>query len=433
MTQDTLAGFGNHVSTEAIEGALPHDRNSPQRPPFGLYAEQLSGTAFTAPRATNRRTWFYRIRPSVNRATDYHEIDRGQIRTAPCRDETGVPIGPRRWRPVDLPETPTDFIGGLATMATCGDVAIQAGMAAHVFAANRSMGTRHFCNADGEMLIVPQQGRLRIAAECGVLDARPGEIVLMPRGMVFRVDLLDEAARGYVCENYGAGFMLPERGPIGANGLADERHFEAPSAAYEDIAGDFEIVFKTQGRLYATAIDHSPLDVVAWHGNLAPYRYDLSLFATIGSIRIDHPDPSIFTVLTAPSDTPGMANVDFVIFPERWMVAEDTFRPPWYHRNVMSEFMGLVTGVYDAKPGGFVPGGCSLHNSFLPHGPDADAFEKASTAELKPQKLSDTLAFMFETRYPMALTAFASDPGLIDGAYADCWSGLERRFTPPES
>ena len=431
MAHDTMAGFGNHFSTEAIEGALPRDRNSPQRPAYGLYAEQVSGTAFTAPRAGNRRTWFYRIRPSVLRASGYAGIAPGAIRTAPHRDGAAAPDGPKRWRPAPLPGRDADFIDGLATMATCGDAAMRAGMAVHVYAANRSMARRHFCNADGEMLIVPQRGRLTVATECGPLDVAPGEIALAPRGMVFRVDLPDGEARGYVCENYGANFTLPERGPVGANGLADERHFLAPVAAYEDVEGDFELVRKAQGRLWVAAIGHSPLDAVAWHGNLAPFKYDLSLFAPVGSVRVDHPDPSIFTVLTSPSDTPGTANADFAIFPERWTVAEDTFRPPWYHRNVMSEFMGLIAGAYDARPGGFVPGGMSLHDSFQPHGPDAAAFEAASAADLGPVKLSGAMAFLFETRYPMTTTAFASDPDLVDAAYADCWSGLERRFAPP--
>ena len=435
MTRETnsapyyMTGFGNHFSTEAIPGALPIGRNSPQKPALGLYAEQLSGSAFTAPRATNQRSWFYRIRPTVRHATRFAEVDADAIRTAPCRNESDVPIGPKRWHPVPLPGDPTDFLQGLATMATCGDAALQIGIASHVYAANRSMENRYFLNADGEMLLVPQAGNLRIATECGILDVGPGEIALIPRGMVFQAMLMDETARGYVCENYGAPLRLPERGLIGANSLADERDFLAPVAAYQDTEQTSQLVMKAGGRLYANELSHSPLDVVAWHGNLAPFKYDLSRFAPIGPVGFDHPDPSIYTVLSSASDTPAMPNADFVIFPERWSVAEDTFRPPWYHRNVMSEFMGLIKGVYDAKPGGFVPGGMSLHNSFLPHGPDADAFAAASNTELKPVKMTDTLAFMFETRYPMALTAFASDPSLLDSEYEACWSGLERNFT----
>jgi len=426
---DYMTGFGNHFSSEAIPGALPIGRNSPQKPALGLYTEQLSGSAFTAPRAYNQRSWLYRIRPTARHATGFTEISAGAIRTAPCRNESDVPIGPKRWHPVPLPQSPTDFLEGLATMAVCGDAALQLGIASHVYVANRSMEDRYLLNADGQMLLVPQAGKLRIATECGVLEVGPGEIALIPRGMVFQVLLLEESARGYVCENYGAPFRLPERGLIGANSLADERDFLAPVAAYQDDEEASELVMKAGGRLYANVLDHSPLDVVAWHGNLAPFKYDLARFAPVGSVAIDHPDPSIYTVLTSESDTPGMANADFVIFPERWSVAEDTFRPPWYHRNVMSEFMGLIKGVYDAKPGGFVPGGMSLHNSFLPHGPDADAFDAASEAELNPVKMTDTLAFMFETRFPMTLTAFASDPALLDADYEACWSGLESNFS----
>ncbi len=437
MTQDQdlnavpegyMTGFGNHFSTQAVPDALPVGRNSPQRPALGLYAEQISGSAFTAPRATNRRSWFYRMRPSVRHATGFSSIDAGDIRTAPCRAESDVPIGPKRWQPLPLPDKPTDFIQGLATMATSGDTALQVGMAVHLYAVNASMDDRFVLDADGELLIVPEQGGLLIATECGVLDVHPGEICIIPRGMIFQTMLLDDTARGYVCENYGAAMTLPERGPIGANGLADERDFLAPVAAFQDRDKACQLVMKAQGKLHAAILGHSPLDVVAWHGNLTPFKFDLARFSPMGSVAFDHPDPSIYTVLTSASDTPGMANVDFVIFPERWSVAEDTFRPPWYHRNVMSECMGLVKGVYDAKPGGFVPGGMSLHNSFLPHGPDADAFAAATSADLKPVKMTDTLAFMFETRYPLALTKFATNSGLMDNAYESCWKGLERRF-----
>jgi homogentisate 1,2-dioxygenase len=423
-----MTGFENSFATEAVPGALPIGRNSPQRAPLGLYAEQLSGTAFTAPRRANKRSWFYRIRPSVQHSTGFHEIDPGLIRTAPCRDEFRMPISQLRWHPVAMPEAPCDFLDGLRTMATCGDAHMQAGMASHVYVCNRSMENRYFANGDGEMLLVPQENAICVATECGRLVATPGEVVLIPRGMKFKIDLPNGPARGYVCENYGSFFTLPERGPIGANCLANARDFLVPVAGYEDIDRPSQLVMKAQGRLYATEIDHSPLDVVAWHGNYAPCKYDLRRFAPVGSILYDHPDPSIYTVLTSASDTPGTANCDFVIFPERWLVMENSFRPPWYHLNVMSEFMGLIYGVYDAKPGGFVPGGMSLHNAMLPHGPDSQAFEKASTKELVPEKLTGTMAFMFETRYPLSLTAYAGSLELLDQGYPDCWAGLERKF-----
>ena len=426
-----LPGFGNSHSTEAEDGALPIGRNSPQQPPFGLYAEQLSGTAFTAPRARNRRSWLYRILPSVKHGACFEEVDEGLLRTAPCR-ESALPAGPLRWPPIAVPtDTRTDFLSGLRTIATCGDAAMHAGMASHVFVANASMERKYFHDADGELLVVPQQNRMRFLTEFGIIVAEPGEIVVVPRGVRFRVELVDGPIRGYVCENYGPGLALPERGPIGANGLANERDFLYPAAAYEDLEAECELFFKARGRMFRAALPRSPLDVVAWHGDCAPCKYDLRRFSPVGSIAFDHPDPSIFTVLSAASDTPGTANVDFVIFPERWLVMEDSFRPPWFHRNVMSEFMGLVHGVYDAKPGGFVPGGMSLHNAMVAHGPDAEAFERASTKVLEPEKLSGTLAFMFETRYVLEPTAYASSLDRIDTGYADCWADLERRFRPP--
>ncbi|WP_235951944.1 homogentisate 1,2-dioxygenase [Falsiroseomonas algicola] len=425
-----MTGFANSFATEAVPGALPVGRNSPQKAPRGLYAEQLSGTAFTAPRHANKRTWFYRIRPSVRHGNGFRRVDAGLIRTAPCRDESDLPIGQLRWHPIEMPTEPTDFIQGLRTITTCGDAQMQAGIASHVYLANRSMDNRYFYNADGEMLLVPQTGAIEVFTECGKLHAAPGEIVLIPKGMKFKVDLPDGPVRGYVCENYGAYFTLPERGPIGANCLANPRDFLTPVAAYEDREEPCELLVKSQGKLYTTELAQSPLDVVAWHGNFAPCKYDLRRFSPVGSVLFDHPDPSIYTVLTSPSETPGTANVDFVIFPERWVVMEDSFRPPWYHMNVMSEFMGLIYGQYDAKPEGFKPGGMSLHNALIAHGPDTEAFEKASNRELKPERLSGTMAFMFETRYPMNATGYASSLELMDTGYPDCWDGLAREFRP---
>ena len=423
-----MSGFGNSFATEAIPGTLPVGRNSPQRCAYGLYAEQLSGSPFTAPRGANQRSWLYRIRPTVRHHGRFKEIDTGNWRTAPCLGESELPIGQLRWSPVPIPETPLTFIEGLSTMTTAGDANAQAGMAAHIYTATRSMERQCLFNADGEFLIAPQQGTLRLRTEFGVIDVTPGEIALLPRGVIFAVDLTDGPARGYVCENYGGAFTLPERGPIGANCLANQRDFLTPIAAYEDKDEPGEIFVKWSGRLYRSEIGHSPLDVVAWHGNYAPCKYDLRHFSPVGALLFDHPDPSIYTVLTSPSETAGTANIDFVIFPERWAVAENTFRPPWYHRNIMSEFMGLLYGQYDAKPHGFVPGGISLHNCMLPHGPDAQAFEHASNVELKPVKLTGTMAFMFETRFPQHLTHFAANLEQLQSDYVSCWDGLERRF-----
>jgi homogentisate 1,2-dioxygenase len=421
-----LSGFGNQHVTEAVPGALPQGRNSPQRVPLGLYAEQLSGTAFTQPRAVNRRTWVYRIRPSAAHPA-FRRMDNGPLRGAPFTDLEPNP-NRLRWDPMPLPAEPTDFVAGLFTIGGNGDVLTQAGIGIHLYAANTSMTDRYLVNADGELLVVPCRGSLLAHTELGRLEVGPGEILVLPRGLRFRVELLDQAASGYVCENYGAAFTLPERGPIGANGLANERDFLAPTAGYEDRDQPVQVVQKFGGNLWVADYDHSPLDVVGWHGNLYPYKYDLSRFMTIGTVSFDHPDPSIFTVLTSPTDSPGLANVDFVIFPPRWQVAEDTYRPPWFHRNVMSEFMGLIRGQYDARAEGFVPGGASLHNTFASHGNDAETFEKASTAELAPQKLADTLAFMFETRWTIRLTRQAWEASFRQPDYDRVWAGLKRYF-----
>jgi homogentisate 1,2-dioxygenase len=422
------SGFGNEFATEALAGALPVGRNSPQRCPYGLYAEQLSGTAFTAPRADNRRSWLYRIRPSAMHRP-FEPLDAGAIVSA----FDDVPASPNqmRWNPLPMPAAPTDLVQGLVTMAGSGGPAAQAGAAAHLYAVNRSMQGRAFYNADGEMLFVPQLGRHRFVTEFGIVDAEPQEIVVVPRGVRFRLELPDGSGRGYVCENYGAAFRLPDLGPIGSNGLANPRDFLTPVAAYEDVDAPHELVAKFQGRLWSARMDHSPMDVVAWHGSYAPYKYDLRRFNAIGSISHDHPDPSIFLVLHSVSDTPGVSNIDFVIFPPRILAMQDTFRPPWFHRNVASEFMGLVHGAYDAKAEGFSPGGASLHNSMTGHGPDAATFEKASRADLsKPDVIKDTMAFMFETRLVWRPTRRALEAAELQDEYWRCWQDLKKHFDP---
>jgi homogentisate 1,2-dioxygenase len=427
-----LSGFGNELASEALPGILPQGQNAPQRPPRGLYTEQLSGTPFTAPRAQNRRSWLYRIRPSAMHGP-FRRIDDGLLRTAPCAEAEPSP-NRLRWDPVPFPAGPADFVDGLITIGSNGDAGARTGIGIHLYRATRSMTDRVFYNADGELLIVPQQGRLKLRTEFGPVEASPGEIAVIPRGVKFRAELPDGPAGGYVCENYGGLFRLPELGPIGANGLANPRDFLSPCAAFEDHAsvedkgGRCQLVAKFEGHLWAAELGHSPLDVVAWHGNYAPYKYDLGCFNTIGTVSFDHPDPSIFTVLTAPTDTPGTANCDFVIFPPRWMVAEHTFRPPFFHRNVMSEFMGLVHGAYDAKAGGFVPGGASLHNCMSAHGPDRATFDKAVAADLAPHRIVDTLAFMFETRLAIRPTRFALETPALQPDYDSCWAGFDRMF-----
>lgn len=420
---DYFPGFGNHLSSEAVPGALPVGRNSPQHVPFGLYAEQLSGTAFTAPRSENRRSWLYRLRPAANHPPFKPYGRPGLLRSAPF-DEAPPTPNRMRWDPLPLPAEPTDFLDGLVSIAG------NAGMGVHLYAATLPMERRAFFDADGELLIVPQEGRLRIVTEMGRIEIEPLEIALIPRGVRFRVELPDGAARGYVCENYGPAFRLPELGPIGSNGLANPRDFETPSAWYEDVDAPVELIQKFEGALWTTMLDHSPFDVVAWHGNLAPCRYDLRRFNTINTVSFDHIDPSIFTVLTSPSDTAGTANCDFVIFPPRWTVAEDSFRPPWFHRNVMSEYMGLIEGSYDAKASGFAPGGGSLHNRMSGHGPDRASYEEAIAADLQPRKIEATMAFMFESRAVLRPTRFALDTPLMQFDYDDVWSGFAKAELP---
>ena len=422
------SGFGNECATEALPGALPVGQNSPQRVPYGLYAEQLSGTAFTAARGANRRSWTYRIRPAAVHLP-FRQIDNGRIVSS--FGELVTPPNQLRWDPLPAPAVSTDFVEGMVTMAGNGEPAAMSGCAIHLYAANRSMSGRFFNNADGEMLIVPQDGRLLLATEFGRIEVEPQEVAVVPRGVRFRVELPDGAARGYICENFGALLRLPDLGVIGANGLANPRDFLMPRAWYEDVEGDFELVAKFMGNLWSAPIGHSPLDVVAWHGNYAPYKYDLRRFNAIGSINYDHPDPSIFLVLQSQSDTAGVDAIDFVIFPPRILAMEHTFRPPWFHRNVASEFMGLIAGVYDAKAEGFVPGGASLHNCMTGHGPDADTFAKASSADLTlPMRIRDTMAFMFETRAVIRPTRLALESAQLQAEYFQCWQGLPKQFDP---
>jgi homogentisate 1,2-dioxygenase len=418
-------GFGSYVSTEAVAGALPVGQNSPQKVPFGLYAEQLSGSAFTAPRHENRRSWLYRIQPSASHPPFSPHPRSTLMRSGPFVE---APPNPNRlrWDPLPYPQDAVDFIDSLVTYGGNGDPSMGAGCAIHMYAATHSMSARVFSSSDGELLLVPQEGDIRLVTELGAFAVSPLQIAVIPRGVRFRVELVQRRARGYLLENYGNFLRLPELGPIGANGLAAPRDFEIPAAYYEDRVERCEVVQKFGGRLWTAELDHSPLDVVAWHGNLAPYRYDLTRFNTINTVSFDHPDPSIFTVLTSPSEMPGTANCEFVIFPPRWMVAEGTFRPPWFHRNVMSEFMGLIEGTYDAKAGGFAPGGASLHNCMNGHGPDAASYERAVARELVPEKIEDSMAFMFETRHVIRATRWAMETPLRQTDYASVWSGFAR-------
>lgn len=411
-----LAGFGNHHESEAMEGALPILQNSPQQCPLGLYAEQLSGSAFTRPRKVNLRSWLYRTCPSVVHG-EYKPY-------TPPNNGVFLPLqapNPLRWSPLPEPVIEQDFIDGLFHLA--GNQQLNT----YWYQCNQSMNKRYFSNSDGEMLIVPYQGIINLHTEFGLLTISPGKIAVIPRGITFKVELNDLLAAGYVCENGGMPFTLPELGIIGANGLASPRHFLYPKAAFETYQGPVDLLCKYQHHWWIATSDHSPLDVVAWHGNYAPYCYDLTLFNTINSVSFDHPDPSIFTVLTSESDTIGVANCDFVIFPSRWMVAEHTFRPPYFHRNIMSELMGLIIGDYDAKQEGFLVGGVSIHNCMTPHGPDSASFNKARAQTLQPEYYDNTLAFMFESREPWQVTEAAFNHPSRETKYTACWQGLGAR------
>lgn len=424
-----LTGFGNYFESEAIPDVLVKGRNSPQHVPLGLYAEQINGTAFTAPRAQAMFTWFYRIKPSVLHG-EFKLKNHSYLFGAPFSVDFTPPT-PMRFNPRPYHETKRNFVEGLMTIAGNGSIQAQEGGAIHLFEVTVSMTETYFYNADGELLIVPQEGGLAFHTECGILQVSAGEILLIPRGIKFQVKLLSERARGYICENYGNPFKLPDLGVIGANGSASRRDFKAPSASYEEKSGHFKLVAKFNGKLWEAEIDHSPLNVVAWHGNYVPYTYDLALFKPFGTVSKDHPDPSVFTLLTSPSLRPGVANLDFVVFSPRWMVAEETFRPPYFHRNIMSEFMGLIQGVYDAKVEGFIPGGATLHNRMSAHGPDTQVYERAIQEVLKPAFQAETLAFMFESFQSLQVTEAALHAAFRQNHYLDCWQNLSSSFKMP--
>lgn len=409
-----LSGFGNHHSTEAISGALPITQNSPQHCPYDLYAEQLSGAAFTRARHQNLHTWLYRTLPSA--AIHPYEFYSSTIHSAWHLPKSPNPM---RWSPFSTTLIQEqNFLEGLFHLS--GNYQ----MNGYVYQCNRSMEQTYFQNRDGELLFIPYRGELRLCTEMGILEIRPGLIAVIPRGVYFKVELVSEEARGYLCENGGHPFILPELGPLGANSLAHPRHFLYPTASYEKNISSAQMICKYQDQLWISKNNPTPLNVVAWHGNYAPYLYDLSLFNTINSVSYDHPDPSIFTVLTSPSEIPGVAHLDFVIFPPRWMVAEHTFRPPYFHRNIMNEWMGLILGEYDAKQDGFLPGGSSIHNCMTGHGPDVSTYQQAISQALNPQRYENTLAFMLESNKPWLATIQAMEHETFQQDYMNCWQGF---------
>ncbi|XP_012284816.1 homogentisate 1,2-dioxygenase [Orussus abietinus] len=432
-----LTGFGCEFASEdeRCPGALPVGQNNPQKCPYGLYAEQLSGTAFTAPRAENRRSWLYRIKPSVCHEP-FEKLNLENSHLSHDWDKIEPNPNQLRWKAFDVPtrqDPEVDFLEGLHTICGTGNPRLRHGIAIHVYLCNASMKDKAFYNADGDFLIVPQLGALQITTEFGKLRCEPNEICVIQQGMRFSITVFGPS-RGYILEVFDNHFQLPNLGPIGANGLANPRDFQTPVAWYEDRETKFKVVSKYQGKLFIANQDHSPFNVVAWHGNYVPYKYDLDRFMAVNSVTFDHCDPSIFTVLTCPSNKPGTAIADFVIFPPRWSVQEHTFRPPYYHRNCMSEFMGLIKGRYEAKEEGFQPGGASLHSIMTPHGPDANCFEAASSVNLKPERVADgTQAFMFESSLSLAITEWAEIRSQkLDKDYYRCWEGLRKHFNPSD-
>lgn len=421
-----MNGFGAFHSTEALKGALPEFGNTPQKVAYGLYAEQINGTSFTKAKHVNQRTWYYRIRPSAT-----HKKYKKYVGTAGLAKTVPTIADPERirWDPKPMPTTPTDFVHGMHCYCGAGDPTMKGGIRIYVYSCNANMSDSAFYSADGDMLIVPEHGTLDITTECGKMEVPSGFIAVIPRGIRFSVNVPSTGARGYVAETFDQHFELPPRGVIGCNGLSNERDFETPVAWYEDRDCKFTCYAKYCDELFVFEQDHSPFDVVAWHGNYSPYRYDLAKFCVINTVSFDHLDPSIFCVLTAQTGEPGVACCDFVIFPPRWMVAEKTFRPPYYHKNSMSEFMGNIRGVYEAKEKGFLPGGASLHSHMSAHGPEAAVFEKASNVDLKPTPPNpDHLAFMFESYYTFKLTEYGTTNQ--DEHYPECWSSIKKNFDP---
>lgn len=419
------SGFGNELSSEALPEILPVGQSSPQVPAHGLVHELISGTTFTAPRRSNRRVHLYRIRPSTSQQ-ELRPMEHGLLLSAPFSSAPNP--NQVRWSPFEIPDTAQDFLAGMTTLCGNGSVTGQAGMALHVYLANRSMEDRVLSNADGEMLVIPQRGDVRFVTELGIIDAGPGEIVIIPRGCKFRVDLLGPSAQGFVCENYGVPFQLPDLGLVGSTGQANAWDFQIPEAAYEDADVATRLVHKYAGGFWTTVLDHSPFDVVGWRGNYTPSKFDMNRFAILGALSFDHAEPSIFCALTSPSDSVAGPNADFMIMPPRWLVAENTFRPPGYHRNCVSEILGLIQGKHDGKSAAFRPGSVSLHNAWAPHGPDTASYEAGRVGPQSPVKLEDTMAFMIETRFPMSLTNVGLNCPERERDYLDVWAGFAKRF-----
>jgi homogentisate 1,2-dioxygenase len=428
----TLEGFGAPLQSEALPGALPLHQNSPRHAPYGLYPEQLSGTAFGLPRHKNLRTWLYRIRPSAQQSP-FRPLRHETFTTA----FTSEPVEPNLfgWRPCPIPSAGQDFVDGIVTLGGAGDGHSRRGYALHWFTANRSMDNRAFCNADGDFLLVPQLGELTLVTELGVLEVGTGQIALLPRGLRYSVVLRSPAARGFIAEVYGRHFELPERGVIGANGLADARHFRTSTAWFEDrLELGYRITSKLGGVLYDAQQDYSPYDVVAWHGNYVPYVYDLAAFVPVSNVRVDHPDPSIYSVVSCPLDETGSNLLDLIVFPPRWDPTEHTFRPPFFHRNATMEWNAVVRS--DSSDGALFESGVSfLTPPMTPHGVTSAAVERAfrldeATAAVPHRSSDQSLWIQFESSLPLQLSPLAREPSRAILDWPTVWGAYRNHFRP---
>ena len=421
-----LSGFGNALSSEAREGVLPPRQNTPRKVPFGLYAEQINGTGFTLERAHNQRVWLYRLRPQIV-VSGWEKLPASQF--VGRFDEGSVSPELLRFAPQAWPETDVDFIGGLVTFAGAGDPCAKTGFAIHQYAASVDMVRRAAANLDGDLLVVPQEGALRVQTELGWLLVSPGEILILPRGIRFRVELPDGRARGFVGELFNGHYRLPERGLVGANGLADERHFRAPVASFEDLEAPYEIVHKQGGDLWRTTVNASPFDVVAWHGRYAPFKFDLMDFNAYWGANWDHSDPSILTVLTSPHDDHGRNAVDFAVFRGRWDATQDTFRPPYMHRNSAVEFNAVIKS--PRTKGAYRPGAVTYTPYLMPHGVSVSGYEAAvgqsDEHANEPRRSSDDeLWIQFESTYLLRVMPWILDSPQRDRAYTGQFEGFRK-------
>ncbi|GAD98612.1 homogentisate 1,2-dioxygenase, putative [Paecilomyces variotii No. 5] len=384
-------GFGNRFVSEAVPDTIPRDgRNLPQRANYDLYIEQLNGTTFVTCRKDMFNVWFHRIRPScAHKALKPLEYKHDIVSVFSSQNE-GVSFVPfnNEWGPLEIPleSKPTNFWQGIKTILGHGDPTLKEGVAVHQYAANLSMDKEAFVNHDGDYLFVPQQGRLDIQTELGRMMVLPGELFVIPAGLRFKVSLPDGPSRGYIQEIFGSHFELPDLGPIGSNGLALPQDFEIPVASYDLDTSSWEIITKLAGKLYHYEQAHTPFDVVGWHGNYVPYKYEIEKLLALSSSK-DQLDPSAYTILTAKSKIPGVSITDFCAFTPKWVNSLNSWRPPYYHRTMGAEVMGMVRGEYGGSAKTLEPGALTCDNAYVPHGETYDAWKKHAFVDLEPTLL----------------------------------------------